>query len=46
MHQYAKKEEFKEELLEIKKKNIKIERKILDTEIQIEGMMDLLESED
>lgn len=46
MQQYAKKEEFKEELLEIKKKNIKIERKILDTEIQIEGMMDLLESED
>jgi hypothetical protein len=33
MQQYAKKEEFKNELLDIKKKNVKIERKILDLEI-------------
>jgi len=42
MQQYAKKEEFKNELLDIKKKNVKIERKILDLEIQIEGLMDML----
>jgi chromosome segregation ATPase len=40
---FNKKEEFKAELLDVKKKNIKVERKIMDVEITIEGMMDMLE---
>jgi hypothetical protein len=46
LKQYNKKEEFKTELIDVKKKNIKIDRKILDVEITIEGMMEMLEGDD
>ena len=37
--QFKKKEEFKNELLAIKKKNVKLERKILDLEVGIQTIM-------
>ena len=39
------KEGFKNQVHEVKKKNIKIQRKIDETEIQIEGMLEVLDAD-
>ena len=43
LKQYDKKEEFRKELVETKKKNIRLNNKILDVDMQIDALKDMLE---
>jgi len=45
LKQFKKKEEFKTELVDVKKKNLRVENKIIETEVAIEEMLDLLEGD-
>ena len=40
LKQFNKKEEFKVEITDIQRKNVKIQRKILDAELEIEAMIE------